>query len=74
MAMYPHALLKQQMEYYIKLAKQTPEVQAHLKTVTLDSLHPEAKAGALLDGSLVSTWEPTLASRSEGTLGGRSGW
>ena len=41
MATYPNSPLKQQMEYYIEPAEQTPEVQAQLKAITPDSLNPE---------------------------------
>ena len=41
MMTYPNSPLKQQMEYYIEPAEQTPEVQAQLKAITPDSLNPE---------------------------------
>ena len=41
MATYPDSRLKEQMEYYIEPAEQTPEVQAQLKEITPDSLNPE---------------------------------
>src|SRR5712691_6940787 len=41
MMTYPHSPLKQQMEYYIEPAEQTPEVQAQLKAITPESLNPE---------------------------------
>jgi hypothetical protein len=41
MATYPDSPLKQQMEYYIEPAEQTPEVQQQLKEITPDSLNPE---------------------------------
>ena len=41
MATYPDSPLKQQMEYYIEPAEQTPEVQAQLKAITPESLNPE---------------------------------
>ncbi len=41
MATYPNSPLKQQMEYYIEPAEQTPEVQAQLKAITPESLNPE---------------------------------
>jgi len=37
LATYPDSPLKQQMEYYIEPAEQTPEVQAQLKTITPES-------------------------------------
>jgi hypothetical protein len=41
MATYPNSSLKQQMEFYIEPAEQTPEVQEQLKAITPDSLNPE---------------------------------
>ena len=41
LATYPDSPLKQQMEYYIEPAEQTPEVQAQLKAITPESLNPE---------------------------------
>ena len=41
MATYPDSPLKEQMEYYIEPAEQTPEVQAKLAEITPDSLNPE---------------------------------
>jgi type II restriction/modification system DNA methylase subunit YeeA len=41
LATYPDSPLKQQMEYYIEPAEQTPEVQAQLKAITPDILNPE---------------------------------
>jgi hypothetical protein len=41
MATYPDSRLKEQMEFYIEPAEQTPEVQAQLKEITPDSLNPE---------------------------------
>ena len=41
LATYPTSTLRQQMEYYIEPAEQTPEVQAQLKAITPESLHPE---------------------------------
>jgi Eco57I restriction-modification methylase len=41
MATYPDSPLKQQMEYYIEPAEQTPEVKAQLKAITPESLNPE---------------------------------
>jgi hypothetical protein len=41
MATYPDSPLKQQMEYYIEPAEQTPEVQTQLKAITPESLNPE---------------------------------
>jgi Eco57I restriction-modification methylase len=38
---YPDSKLKEQMEYYIEPAEQTPEVQAQLKAITPESLNPE---------------------------------
>jgi Eco57I restriction-modification methylase len=38
---YPDSKLKEQMEYYIEPAEQTPEVQAQLKVITTESLNPE---------------------------------
>ncbi|MBC8458142.1 MAG: BREX-1 system adenine-specific DNA-methyltransferase PglX, partial [Deltaproteobacteria bacterium] len=38
---YPNSPLKQQMEYYIEPAEQTPEVQEQLKSITPESLNPE---------------------------------
>lgn len=40
-ATYPNSPLKQQMEYYIEPAQQTPEVQEQLKAITPESLNPE---------------------------------
>ncbi len=41
LATYPQSALRQQMEYYIEPAEQTPEVQEQLKAVTPTSLNPE---------------------------------
>jgi len=41
LATYPDSPLRQQMEYYIEPAEQTPEVQAQLKEITPESLNPE---------------------------------
>jgi type II restriction/modification system DNA methylase subunit YeeA len=41
MATYPDSRLKEQMEFYIEPAVQTPEVQAQLREITPDSLNPE---------------------------------
>lgn len=41
LATYPKSTLRQQMEYYIEPAEQTPEVQAKLKEITPTSLTPE---------------------------------
>ena len=41
LATYPDSLLRQQMEYYIEPAEQTPEVQEQLKAITPTSLNPE---------------------------------
>jgi hypothetical protein len=41
LATYPNSPLRQQMEYHIEPAEQTPEVQAQLKAITPESLNPE---------------------------------
>ena len=41
LATYPQSALRQQMEYYIEPAEQTPEVQEQLKAITPTSLNPE---------------------------------
>ncbi|TWW11162.1 class I SAM-dependent DNA methyltransferase [Planctomyces bekefii] len=41
LATYPQSALRQQMEYYIEPAEQTPEVQEQLKAITPISLNPE---------------------------------
>jgi len=41
LATYPQSALRQQMEYYIEPAEQTPEVQAQLKAITPTTLNPE---------------------------------
>ena len=41
LATYPHSSLRQQMQYYIEPAEQTPEVQEQLKAITPTSLNPE---------------------------------
>ena len=41
LAIYPNSPLRQQMEYYIEPAEQTPEVQAQLKAITPTELSPE---------------------------------
>jgi hypothetical protein len=41
LATYPNSPLREDMEYYIEPAEQTPEVQAQLKAITPDSLNPE---------------------------------
>jgi type II restriction/modification system DNA methylase subunit YeeA len=41
LATYPQSVLRQQMEYYIEPAEQTPEVQEQLKAITPISLDPE---------------------------------
>jgi hypothetical protein len=41
MSTYPDSRLKEQMEFYIEPAEQTPEVQAQLKDITPESLNPE---------------------------------
>ena len=40
-ATYPDSPLKEQMEFYIEPAEQTPEVQQQLDEITPDSLNPE---------------------------------
>jgi type II restriction/modification system DNA methylase subunit YeeA len=40
-ATYPNSPLKQQMEFYIEPAEQTPDAQAQLDEITPDSLNPE---------------------------------
>jgi hypothetical protein len=42
LATYPQSALRQNMEYYIEPAEQTPEVQEHIKAITPTSLSPEA--------------------------------
>lgn len=41
LATYPQSALRQQMEYYIEPAEQTPEVQEQLRAITPTSLNPE---------------------------------
>ena len=41
LATYPQSPLRQQMEYYIEPAEQTPEVQEQLKAITPTTLDPE---------------------------------
>lgn len=41
LATYPSSSLRQQMEYYIEPAEQTPEVLAQLKAITPENLNPE---------------------------------
>jgi SAM-dependent methyltransferase len=41
LATYPQSALRQQMQYYIEPAEQTPEVQEQLKAITPNSLNPE---------------------------------
>jgi len=41
LATYPQSALRQQMEYYVEPAEQTPEVQEQLKAITPTSLNPE---------------------------------
>jgi hypothetical protein len=41
LATYPESPLRQQMEYYIEPAEQTPEVQEQLKAITPTSVNPE---------------------------------
>jgi hypothetical protein len=41
LATYPDSPLRQQMEFYIEPAEQTPEVQEQLKAITPTSLNPE---------------------------------
>src|SRR4051812_10459417 len=41
LATYPQSGLRQQMEYYIEPAEQTPQVQEQLKAITPTSLNPE---------------------------------
>jgi hypothetical protein len=41
LATYPNSPLRQQLEYYIEPAEQTPEVQAQLKAITPTELNPE---------------------------------
>lgn len=41
LATYPQSALRQQMEYYIEPAEQTPEVQEQLKAITPTRLDPE---------------------------------
>ena len=41
LATYPQSALRQQMEYYIEPAEQTPEVQEQLNAITPTSLNPE---------------------------------
>lgn len=40
-ATYPQSALRQQMEYYIESAEQTPDVQEQLNAITPTSLNPE---------------------------------
>ncbi|MFM9104404.1 MAG: DNA methyltransferase, partial [Cyanobium sp.] len=42
LATYPDSTLREQMEFYIEPAEQTPEVQAQLAAITPESLDPEA--------------------------------
>jgi type II restriction/modification system DNA methylase subunit YeeA len=41
LATYPQSALRQQMQYYIEPAEQTPEVQEQLNAITPTSLNPE---------------------------------
>ena len=41
MTAYPQSSIRRQMEYYVELAEQTPEVQEQLKAITSHSLNPE---------------------------------
>ena len=41
LATYPQSPLRQQMQYYIEPAEQTPEVQEQLRAITPTSLNPE---------------------------------
>ena len=41
LATYPQSALRQQMEYYIEPAEQTPEFQEQLRAITPTSLNPE---------------------------------
>ena len=41
LATYPQSALRQQMQYYIEPAEQTPEVHAQLKAITPATLNPE---------------------------------
>jgi hypothetical protein len=41
LATYPQSGIRQQMEFYIEPAEQTPEVQVQLKAITPTSLNPE---------------------------------
>lgn len=41
LATYPQSALRQQIEYYIEPAEQTPDVQEQLKAITPTSLNPE---------------------------------
>ena len=41
LATYPQSALRQQMQYYIEPAEQTPDVQEQLKAITPTSLNPE---------------------------------
>jgi len=41
LATYPQSGIRQQMEFYIEPAEQTPEVQEQLKAITPSSLNPE---------------------------------
>jgi type II restriction/modification system DNA methylase subunit YeeA len=41
LATYPNSPLRQQMEYYIEPAEQTPEIQVQLKVITPTELNPE---------------------------------
>jgi hypothetical protein len=41
LATYPHSTLREQMEYYVEPAEQTPEVREQLKAITPTSLNPE---------------------------------
>ncbi len=41
LATYPHSALRQQMQYYIEPAEQTPEVLEQLKAITPTNLNPE---------------------------------
>jgi hypothetical protein len=41
LATYPQSAIRQQMEFYIEPAEQTPEVQEQLKAITPTSLNPE---------------------------------
>ena len=77
LATYPNRRLRQQMEYYIEPAEQTPEVQAQLKAITPTELESRrTDAASTRPAAPVTSWsKPTTCSKRStrnGAIGPRT--